>query len=41
MKPRNPIEKRDARTATTTTDSPNGSGDQHLQAYSSSGLRVI
>ena len=29
MKPRNPIERRDARTATTATDGPNGSGDQH------------
>lgn len=29
MKPRNPVETRDARTATMATDSPNGSGDQH------------
>jgi len=29
MQPRNPIEKRDARIATTANDSPNGSGDQY------------
>lgn len=29
MKPRNPVEKRDAHTAPTATDGPNGSGDPH------------
>ena len=29
MKPGNSVETRDARTATTATDGPNGSGDQH------------
>ncbi len=31
MKLKNLIQKRDARTATPATDSPNGSGDQHHQ----------
>ena len=29
MKPGNSVETRDARTATTATDGPNGSSDQH------------